>query len=125
MGAPIGKRRWVTADGYIPPDQRDKSRELISHEGACPLNAGDQNAHVQLTLYFTDREPAGPYRVTVPARRMLHLRFNDLKEPEPIAAGADHFTLIEPGLPIVVQHARLDSRSSQSALLTTLAVPSG
>jgi hypothetical protein len=35
---------------------------------------------VTITCFFADREPAGPYTVTVPARRTLHLRFNDLDD---------------------------------------------
>ena len=37
-------------------------------------------------MFHTDREPVGPYRVTVPARRTLHQRFNDLTDPEPTIA---------------------------------------
>ncbi len=48
-----------------------------------------RDAHVALTIYFADREPAGPYRITVPARRTLHLRFNDLAEPSPVPRDTD------------------------------------
>ena len=85
------------------------------------LNTGDADAHVELRVYFADREPVGPYRVTVPARRTLHLRLNDLQEPEPIPRGTDYSTVIESDVPIVVQHTRLDSRRSDIALLSTLA----
>jgi hypothetical protein len=33
-------------------------------------------------VFFEDREPAGPDRVTLPARRTKHLRFNDLHDPK-------------------------------------------
>jgi len=119
--SPLGKRRWAIAEGYLPPDSQDKPRPYVSHEAACLLNAGDVDAHVELRLYFADREPAGPYRVTVPARRTLHLRFNDLREPEPVPLGTDYSTIIESDVPIVVQYTRLDSRRSDIALLSTLA----
>ena len=45
------------------------------------LNTGERDAHVEITIYFKDREPAGPYRLTVPARRTLHQRFNELDYP--------------------------------------------
>jgi hypothetical protein len=45
------------------------------------------------TVFFADREPVGPYPITVPARRTLH------------------------------QHTRLDSRQSENALLSTVACP--
>jgi hypothetical protein len=85
------------------------------------LNAGDEDAHVTITVFFSDREPAGPYDVVVPARRTLHLRFNDLEEPEPVVRDKDYASVIESDVPIVVQHSRLDSRQAELALLTTIA----
>src|SRR5215470_16028123 len=80
----IGRRKWAIAEGYIPSESSFSNRELISHETACILNAGDKDARVAITIFFVDREPVGPYRVTVPARRTLHLRFNDLSDPVPV-----------------------------------------
>lgn len=76
---------------------------------------------MQITIYFSDREPVGPYHVTVPARRTLHLRFNDLNDPEPIPLGTDYASVIQSDVPIVVQHTRLDSRQAENALLSTIA----
>jgi hypothetical protein len=85
------------------------------------LNAGDEDAHVRITLFFTDRDSAGPYDVVVPARRTLHLRFNDLEDPEPVPRDTDYASVIESDVPIVVQHSRLDSRQAELGLLTTIA----
>jgi hypothetical protein len=63
--------------------------------------------------------------VTVPARRTLHLRFNELDDPEPIPTDRDYATVIESDVPIVVQHTRLDSRQAENALLSTIAFPEG
>ncbi len=82
--AAIGRRIWAIAEGYIPGRSNGPAPEMTSHEAACLLNCGDEDAHVRITLYFTDREPAGPYEVLVPARRTLHLRFNELEHPEPV-----------------------------------------
>jgi len=117
----IGARTWSIAEGYIPPTGRQGDRALESHETACLLNAGDADAHVSITIYFADREPAGPYRLTVPARRTLHLRFNDLTDPAPVPRGTDYASVIESDVPIVVQHTRLDSRDPAIALLSTVA----
>jgi hypothetical protein len=94
---------------------------MLSHETVCLLNAGDQDAQVEITVFFKDREPAGPYRVTVPARRTRHVRFNDLKDPEPIPHDTDFASVIESDVPVVVQHTRLDSRQAENALMTTMA----
>ena len=118
--AAIGKTRWVLPEGYIPGGSTGSGRAFESHETACILNASDQEAAVEITLYFKDRDPAGPYRATVPARRTLHLRFNDLTDPEPVPRDTDYSSLIESDLPIVVQHTRLDSRQAALALWSTI-----
>lgn len=116
-----GERTWAIAEGYIPSASADESRELVSHETACLLNAGDQEAHATITIYFADREPAGPYDAIVPARRTLHMRFNDLSDPEPIPRDTDYASLLESDVPIVVQHTRLDSRHPNITLLSSIA----
>ena len=117
----LGRRRWAIAEGYIPPHSTGPAPEMESHETVCILNAGAEDAHVVLHVFFKDRAPAGPYRLTVPARRTLHQRFNELRDPEPIPKGTDYSCTIESDVPIVCQHTRLDSRQAANALLTTVA----
>jgi hypothetical protein len=87
---PMGHKRWAIAEGYIPSQSALSDRALISHETACILNAGDADAHVAITIFFADRNPVGPYRVMVAARRTLHLRFNDLSDPQQISHNTDY-----------------------------------
>ena len=117
----IGRTVWAIAEGYIPSGGAEGDRAFVSHETACILNAGDRAAHVAITLYFTDREPVGPYTVTVPARRTLHLRFNDLEAPAPVPRDTDYSSVFVSDEPVVVQHTRLDSRREALALLSTTA----
>jgi hypothetical protein len=117
----IGRSIWVIAEGYIPGGSTGPEPQMLSHETACLLNSGDVDAHVTMTVFFGDREPAGPFEVTVPARRTLHQRFNELRDPEPIPTETDYACVIESDVPIVVQHTRLDSRQAENALMTTIA----
>ena len=120
---PIGRRRWAIAEGYIPDRSNGPEPELLSHETACILNAGDTDANVEITVYFEDRDPVS-YRLTVPARRTRHVRFNELDDPEPVPLATDYASVIEADVPIVVQHTRLDSRQAENALLSTIAYAS-
>ena len=95
----------------------------MSHEAACLLNLTDQDAEITITIFFENRDPAGPYQVKLKARRTLHLRFNDLSDPEPIPKDTSYASLIESTVPIIVQHTRLDSRNPYIALLSTMASP--
>jgi hypothetical protein len=117
----IGRTIWAIAEGYIPGQSVSNEPALISHETACLLNATDKDADVSITLFFTDRDPVGPYRVKVAARRTLHLRFNDLTDPAPVPRDTSYASLIESTVPIIVQHTRLDSRNPNIALLSTIA----
>jgi hypothetical protein len=121
MSRTIGTKRWAIAEGFIPASSRGPEPAMLSHETVCLLNASDRDASVAITIYYADRDPAGPYRVVVPARRTRHVRFNDLCDPEPIPHGTDYASVIESNVPIVVQHTRLDSRQAENALLSTIA----
>ena len=119
----LGKHRWVIAEGYIPGASTGSGRAFESHETACILNASEREANVRITLYFSDRDPVGPYTVKVGAKRTKHVRFNDLTNPAPVPRDNDYSSVIESDVPIVVQHTRLDSRRAELALLSTIAFP--
>lgn len=121
---PIGNRCWAIAEGYIPSESHGPKPAMTSHETACMLNCTDHDAHVEITILFSDRDPVGPYKLTVPARRTKHLRFNDLCDPCPIPRDTDYSSVIQSDVPIVVQHSRLDSRQDANALLSTIAYAS-
>jgi hypothetical protein len=118
----IGQCHWAIAEGYIPASSTGgDDRRFVSHETLCLLNANYKIAHLELTLFFSDRDPVGPFHVEVPARRTRHLRLNDLDDPERVPRDTDYACAIESDLPIVVQHTRLDSRQAELALMTTIA----
>ncbi len=123
MFGAVGVKEWVIAEGYIPPDSHGPEPQMTSHETVCILNASDEDAHVEIMIYYPDREPVGPYRIAVPARRTLHQRFNELRDPEIIPRGKDYASVIRSDVPIVAQHTRLDSRQAENALITTIAYP--
>lgn len=117
----IGHKCWAIPEGYIPTYSHTTGPELLSHETICILNASESQAKIELTIFFSDKEPVGPYHITVEAKRTRHVRFNDLNDPQPIPAGTDFASLIVSDVEIVVQHTRLDSRQAENALMTTMA----
>jgi hypothetical protein len=118
-----GHKRWIVADGYIPLDSTGSTRPLVSHDAICILNCSQEDARIDVTVFFSDRDPAGPYSFDVAARRTRHVRFNELTDPEPIPHNTDYASVIESNIPIIVQHTRLDSRQAALALMTTIAYP--
>lgn len=116
----IGKQRWAIAEGYIPESSHGPDPEMTSHETVCILNTSGEEARVEITVYYSDRDPVGPYEVRVPAERTEHVRFNELEDPKPIPKGTPYASVIESDVPVVCQHTRLDSRQAENALLTTV-----
>ena len=117
----MGVKSWAIPEGYIPAGSHGPEPQFTSHETVCILNTTDNEARVTITIFYSDREPSGPYRITVPARRTKHVRFNNLTDPAPIPLDTDFASVIESYVPIVVQHTRLDSRQAENALLSTIA----
>ena len=118
---PTGHKRWIIAGGRISAANQGLIQEIPSHETACILNVSDEDAHVQIWIFYSDREPVGPYHRTVRARRTNLVRYNDLNEPAPIPHEVDFASVIESDVPVVVQHTRLDSRQAENMLITTMA----
>ncbi len=117
----IGKKVWAISEGYIPSKSTGPAPQMTSHETVCILNTTSKPADVQLYIYFTDRDPVGPYNFVVPALRTSHIRFNDLQDPETVPRDTDYAFVVCSSVPIVVQHTRLDSRQAENALLSTIA----
>lgn len=117
----IGRKVWAIPEGYIPSGSVSQAHDLISHEAACILNATDEPALIEITIYFENREPLGPFMVTVGAQRTHHLRYNDLNNPASLPRDTPYASVISSNVPIVVQHTRLDSRNPNIALLSTVA----
>ena len=123
MTKSIGATAWAIAEGYITGASTGTTPALISHETVCILNAGARDTEVRITVFFADREPVGPFRFAVKARRTRHIKFNDLADPETIPRDTDFASIVEADAPIVVQHTPLDSRQPALALMSTIAFP--
>lgn len=119
----IGSRTWAVPEGYLPDWSNGPEPEMASHGSLSILNATHGDAEVEITCYFSDRDPVGPYTITVPARRTKHVRFNQLEDPEPVPRATDFSSVVVSDVPVVVQHTRLDSRQAENALLSTMAYP--
>ncbi len=96
----IGQKHWAFSQGWIPP---------LGNEAVSFLNTTSADAHIQMTLYYSDRDPVGPYHFTVAAGRMKRVLFNSLRHPEPVPRATDYAGTIQSDVPIVVHHPTSDS----------------
>jgi hypothetical protein len=117
---PGGRLRWYVPDAYLPSES---SHGVPSHESACLLNVGTQDARVRFTFFFEDREPIGPVELVLGSRRTRHVR---LDEPDAIGGvelprGVPYAYMVESDVPVVLQHSRLDTSAGAYTLFTTVA----
>jgi hypothetical protein len=119
----MGKTAWAIAGGRIPLLSTGKEPENTSRDELCFLNAGFEEAHVEVTLFYSDRDPVGPYQLAVPARRVRRVRINDLINPEAPPLNTDYGAIVESDLPIVVQLDRKDTSRCENSILTTMGFP--
>lgn len=57
----VGRKIWAIAEGYIPGKSIGPAPAMTSYEAMCFLNAGERDAHIQVAIFFEDRDPVGPY----------------------------------------------------------------
>jgi hypothetical protein len=120
----LGCRVWAVPGGRIPGVSHGIEPEFTSFDQICILNTSDRAARLQLTIYYEDDEPAGPYPLAVDARRVRHVRLNDLVDPEAIYLGRPYGCVVEASTPVVVQFSRQDTRLPDAVAITsTIAFP--
>jgi hypothetical protein len=61
MSEPLARKRWAIAEATSPPGPTAPSPHFTSHETACILNASEEEAHVEITIYFSHREPVSQF----------------------------------------------------------------
>jgi hypothetical protein len=119
----LGKRTWVIAGGHIPLESTGREPENTSRDELCFLNSGRNDAKVDVMLVYSDRDPVGPYELTVRSERLRRVRVNDLINPEAPPLDTDYGIVIESDQRIVVQLERKDTSRSENAIATTMGFP--
>ena len=105
-----GKKVWVFPDAELPP----VGVNLIpGHESIIITNTGEEDAHIGITLLYTDKEPIDDIVVTVGARRVRCLRTNEEKDFGPYTAKFEeqYAIMLESDVPIVAQYGRAEPRA--------------
>ncbi|SDB33066.1 hypothetical protein SAMN05660653_01579 [Desulfonatronum thiosulfatophilum] len=112
----MGRTTWMISAGHIPLRSTGREPENTSRDELCFLNAGYREAQVEVTLFYADREPVGPYRLEIPPRRIRRVRVNNLINPEAPPLDTDYGAVIESNVPIVVQFERTDTSDAKPAM---------
>jgi len=119
----IGAKVWAIPGGHMPLLSSGQEPRDTSCDELCVLNAGTADTQLQLTIYYSDHAPVGPYPLTVPAQRVRHVRFNDLINPQALPLDTPYAVVVIADHPVVVQFTRRDTSQAANAIATTLAFP--
>jgi hypothetical protein len=118
-----GRTSWAIPGGHIPLASTGREPEYNSHDRINILNTGAHQADIQLTIYYADRDPVGPYPLTVPGKRVRSIRFNDLIDPQAMPLDTDYACVLESSVPVIVQFTRMDTSQAQNAIASLMAFP--
>lgn len=120
MGSGDGRRVWIFPDGDLPP-AGEEGLPLEGHESLIVLNTGDDDAHIELDVYFSDREPEIGLRLLAPARRVTCFRMDKPVGDRGFRVPFGQYALrLRSDVPIVAQIGRADVRQPNLAYYTTM-----
>lgn len=120
MTREVGSTSWYVPDAFIPADS---TNGIQSHESLCLLNLTAEDATLQFTAYFADRDPARSQKVVLPSQRAIHYRTTN---PEQIGGldipiGVPYALSVTSSIPVCAQYSRLDTSAGYS-LMTAIPV---
>ena len=103
-----GKMTWIFPDGELPPVG---DNPIPGHESVIITNANAQDAHIKITLFYTDKDPVS-FDTFVQARRVRCLRTNEEKDFGKYTAKFEeqYAIMLESDVPVVAQYGRAEPR---------------
>jgi hypothetical protein len=115
-----GRRVWIFPDGDLPPTG-EPGLPLEGHESLIVLNTGEEDAQIELEVYFSDREPERGLQLVAPARRVTCFRLDQPVGDRQFQIPFGQYALrLRASHPVVVQIGRADVRQPNLAYYTTL-----
>lgn len=118
-----GKIDWAFSAGRIPFETNGQEPQMNSHDKIAVLNTSDEEAVVEMVIFYEDQPPVGTYEVKVGAKRLRKIRFNDLIDPEAIRLERNYSCLIKTSVPVVVQVSRMNTGQNANAEMGGMAFP--
>jgi hypothetical protein len=111
----VGRKKWAFAAGHIPLQSTGKEPDFTSHDKIAVLNASNEDAYIQMTIFYNNDIPVAGYKIKVKANRMKKVRFNDLIDPLPLPLDTPYGFILKSNTEIVVQFSRAITSSRRVA----------
>lgn len=120
-----GRCLWIFPDGDLPP-KGEPGLPLEGHESLIVLNTGPEDAHLELDVFFSDREPERGLQLVAPAERVTCFRLDRPVGDRQFQIPFGQYALrLRADRPVVAQIGRADVRQPNLAYYTTLGFSDG
>ena len=94
---------------------------LEGHESLIVLNTGNEDAAIEMDVYFSDREPEVGLKLLAPARRVTCFRMDKPVGDRQFQVPFGQYALrLRSSVPVVAQIGRADVRQARLAYYTTI-----
>lgn len=114
---------WTFAAGVIPERSSGREPENTSRNVLCLLNATESDGCAEVMIFHEDREPVGPYRISLPAKRVRHVRINDLIDPQAVPYGVPYGLAITSDVRVAAQLVYVDTADGRFAVTALPGTP--
>ncbi len=116
MNTEQGKKNWVFCDGDLPP-KTDSPME--AHEALMVVNLNNEDAIINVTVLFEDKDPVENIILTVAAKRVKCFRLDGPIGDSNYRLPFGQYALsLCSSVPIFAVFGRLDTRQSNLAYYT-------
>ena len=119
MANGIGKKTWLIPDCELPQPGEGVAK---GHESVIVVNDSDNDAVIDVKLYFTDKDFEHEIKWTVKKNRVRCFRMNRLEDMcgFEVPFETQYAMKLTSSENIVVQYGRLDNTQANLAFYTTL-----
>ena len=119
MANGIGKKTWLIPDCELPQPGEGVAK---GHESVIVVNDSDNDAVIDVKLYFTDKDFEHEIKWTVGKNRVRCFRMNRLEDMcgFEVPFETQYAMKLTSSENIVVQYGRLDNTQANLAFYTTL-----
>lgn len=119
----LGKLDWAFSAGRIPFRSTGEEPEFVSHDKIAILNTSEEEAVIELYIFYEKVKPEGPYTFKIQSLRLKKIKFNDLIDPEAMQLGRNYSCFIKASEKVVIQFSRMNTGSKTAAEMSSMAFP--
>ena len=116
-----GKKSWYIVD-RLSCSKSLESIKYVGHECIMILNTNEQEAHIRITVYFSDRDPVEGITLTVPPKRIMAINSSDKEMFGGVDIGihVQYSLEIHSDIDVIVQYGRMDVQQPNLAYMALL-----